>query len=65
MATTHITMTPDQIAERWNTSEGNIRAMLRDGNLKGFKTGTGGKKAQWRVLTSEVERYEREGAAND
>lgn len=55
---------PDTLAERWDTTPSNVRKMLRDGILRGFKVGTGGAKAQWRILASEVERYEREGAAN-
>lgn len=52
-------MTPEQVAERWGVSAGSVRKMLRAGTLKGFKCGTGGDKAQWRVLLSVVERYER------
>lgn len=58
-----ITMTPEQVADRWGCVPPTVRAMLRDGTLRGFKTGRGAK-AQWRVLRSEVERFEREGAAN-
>lgn len=55
--------TPEQVAERWGVSAGNVRKMLRAGTLKGFKVGTTGIKSQWRVLQSEVERFEREGVA--
>ena len=65
MASTDFVFTPEQVGERWGTSAGNVRAMLRAGTLKGFKVGTASEKAQWRVLMSEVERYEREGATND
>lgn len=60
---TPITMTPNQIGERWGVHPRTVRDMLAAGTLKGFKTGTGDTKAQWRVLVSEVERYEREGVA--
>ena len=58
------TMTPEQIGEHWQRDPRTIRQMLRDGSLRGFKTGTGGSKAQWRVLVSEVERYENGAVAN-
>jgi len=60
---TNIVMTPSQIAARWGVHSRTVRDMLAAGTLKGFKTGTCGPKAQWRVLMSEVERYEREGVA--
>lgn len=52
-------MSVEQVAERWGISAGSVRKMLRAGTLKGFKVGTAGDKAQWRVLLAEVERYER------
>ena len=54
-----VVLTPEQVGERWGTGADNIRMMLRAGTLKGFKVGTAGSKAQWRVLMSEVERFER------
>lgn len=57
-------MTPEQVAKRWGVCPRTVRQMLNDGTLHGFKCGTGGPKAQWRVLVSEVERYESEGANN-
>ena len=63
-SSTPVVLAINQIAERWRLDPATIRAMLRDGILKGFKVGTGGPRANWRVLLSEVERYEREGAAN-
>jgi len=55
---------PEQLAERWGVSAASVRKMLRAGTLKGFKVGTCGDKAQWRVTVAEVERYERgEGVA--
>lgn len=58
-----ITMTPTQVAERWGIDARTVRDMLAAGTLHGFKVGTGGIKSQWRVLQSEVERFEREGVA--
>jgi excisionase family DNA binding protein len=55
------TVTPEQVAQRWGVSAKTVRAMLCSGTLKGFKTGTRGPKSQWRILVSEVERYERGG----
>lgn len=52
-------MTPKQVATRWGVGPNNVRMMLCAGTLKGFKVGTGGPKAEWRILVSEVERYER------
>jgi len=57
--------TPEQLAERWGVSAPSIRKMLRNGTLRGFKVGTSGKMAQWRVTLAEVERYERGEVAND
>lgn len=66
MAASSVTiMTPEQVAKRWQIDPRTVRKMLRDGLLKGFKTGTASNRAQWRVLVSEVERYESEGANND
>lgn len=58
------TVTPEQVAQRWGVSTKCVRDMLCSGSLAGFKTGTGGPKSQWRILVSEIERYEREGAAH-
>lgn len=58
-------MTPEGAAIRWGVDSRTVRMMLRNGTLKGFKVGTAGPKAQWRILMSEVERYEREGVANE
>lgn len=52
-------LTATQVAERWGTTARTVRDMLACGTLHGFKTGTAGAKAQWRVLLAEVERYER------
>ena len=54
-----IVMTPNQVAERWGITARTVRDMLAAGTLHGFKAGTCGKKAQWRVLASEVMRFER------
>lgn len=61
--TTPSVLTPNQVAERWGITARTVRDMLAAGTLHGFKAGTCGAKAQWRVLTSEVERFEREGVA--
>ena len=58
------TMTPEQVAQRWGVCTQIVRSMLRSGTLKGFKCGTRGPKARWRILTTEVERFEAEGVAN-
>lgn len=57
----NVTMTPEQVAQRWGVCTQIVRSMLRSGALKGFKCGTRGPKARWRILVSEVERYERGG----
>lgn len=46
-------------------SERTLRVMLNEGKIHGFKVGTGGKKAQWRITTTELERFMGEGVAND
>ncbi len=56
----NVTMTPEQVGRRWGVTAHTVRAMLCSGSLRGFKTGAG-PKAQWRILVSEVERYERGG----
>lgn len=57
----NVTMTPEQVAQRWGVNTRTVRDMLCSGTLAGFKTGTGGPKSQWRVLVTEVERFERGG----
>lgn len=42
-----------------------VRKMLRSGTLHGYKVGTQGEHAQWRVLESEVMRYIGKGVADD
>lgn len=38
-------------------SEPTLRRMVRDGSIKGFKVGTRGPKAQWRITRAELERF--------
>ena len=54
-------MTPEQVAQRWGITVKTVRNMLCRGTLKGFKTTPGADRARWRILKSEVERYERGG----
>ena len=57
----NVTMTPEQVAQRWGVSANTVRDMLCGGTLKGFKLTPGAAKSQWRVLVTEVERFERGG----
>ena len=57
-------MTSEEVANRWGISTKTVRSMLHNGTLKGFKTTPGAAKAPWRVLVSEVEAFERQGAAS-
>lgn len=45
-------------------AEATLRAMVRNGRLRAYKVGTGGPKAQWRITSTELERFMGEGAAN-
>ena len=57
----NVAMTPEQVAQRWGITVKTVRNMLCRGTLKGFKTTPGADRARWRILKSEVERYERGG----
>lgn len=59
-----VIMTSEQVAERWGISVKTVRMMLHNGTLRGFKTIPGAAKAPWRVLVSEVEAFERQGAVS-
>lgn len=48
-------VTPPWIARRWRSKPEGVRDLLERGLLKGFKVG----RSHWRILLSEVERYER------
>lgn len=57
-------MTSEEVANRWGISTKTVRSMLHNGTLRGFKTTPGAAKAPWRILTSEVEKFERGEAAS-
>ena len=38
-------------------TEPTLRAMVRSGRLRAYKVGTGGPKSQWRITSTELERF--------
>lgn len=58
-------LTIKEAAPLLGVTERTLRIMLNAGELHGFKVGTRGPKAQWRITTAELERFMGEVTANE
>ncbi len=58
-------LTTDEVAAILRTSANTVRLMLQAGTLHGYKVGTRGPKATWRVTKAELERYMGEANENE
>ena len=56
-------VSPPKLAQRWTCKSDKIVALIREGLLHGFDISSpGSKRPRFRILMSEVERFERERA---
>lgn len=54
-------LTIKEAAPHLGVTERTLRIMLNEGKIRGFKVGTRGPRAQWRITTAEIQRYMGEG----
>lgn len=55
-----VAFTPPEIAKRWGCKPGRVVTLIKSGRLAGFSLSPEDcKRKRWRVMLSEVERFER------